>query len=142
MTYLREPVIGNFRPSRSERAKGKPKREREGNDEAYLSLLRQLPCCICGHTPAGTVHHLKQGTGTRGTNMRSTDRFGLPMCKFGFSSGGQDCHSQVERIGSRKEQAWFRERGIDCLDLAGALWSNKHSLEAMMSVLQAHREGK
>ena len=140
MNYLRETVIANFRPSRSERAKGKPKKEREGNDEAYLSLLRQLPCCICGHTPAGTVHHLKQGTGTRGMGMRSTDRYGLPMCMAGFSSGGQNCHGEIEAAGSKNEAAWFAERGIDALDLAAALWSNKHSLDAMWGVLMAHLE--
>jgi hypothetical protein len=60
----------------------------------------------------------------------------------GFSSGGEDCHTQIERAGSKNELKWFADRGIQALDLAGALWSNKHSLEAMMSVLQAHREGK
>jgi hypothetical protein len=67
--------------------------------------------------------------------MRSPDKFGLPMCWF---PNGNDCHGQIERIGSRKELAWFKQRGIDAIDLAGALWSNRHSLEVMQRVLEAH----
>lgn len=130
MTYLGKPQLANFRPSRAERAKGKPKRDRDGNDEAYLRLIRQLPSCISGEWPV-EAHHLRC-TGERGVGMKSTDRWAIPLTT--------EEHRDVHRVGTKKEQAWFRERGIECLDLAGALWSNKHSLEAMMAVLQAHRE--
>ena len=57
----------------------------------------------------------------------------IPLC--------YECHiNGVERIGSRQEAAWFRERGILCLDLAAALHANSHSVEAKMKVLQAHSE--
>lgn len=136
MTYLREPKIGNFKPPRSER---KHKNSaRDGEDKVYLSRLRQLPCVICGNPAPNTVHHLKQ-TGHRGVALRSPDKFGLPMCMTGFA-GTNDCHGQVERIGSRNELAWFRARGIDAIDLCYALWSSKHSVSAMKKVLLAHKE--
>ena len=53
-----------------------------------------------------------------------------------------ECHiNGVERIGSRQEAAWFRERGILSLDLAAALYANSHSLNAMLNVLKTHRQG-
>jgi hypothetical protein len=60
------------------------------------------------------------------------------MCWF---PNGKNCHGEIERLGSRKELAWFKQRGIDAIDLAGGLWSNRHSLEAMQRVLAAHRTG-
>lgn len=128
-------VTPRFRPSRSERLKKEPKRKREGNDGAYLAKLRGLRCCICGNPPPNTVHHLK-ATGQRGIGMRSPDKFGVPMCFL----QGENCHEQIERVGSKNELAWFKRRGIDAIDLAGALWANRDSLERMRAVLEAHRK--
>lgn len=127
-------VTPRFRPTRTERLKKEPKRAREGNDEKHLANIRLLPCCVCGNPPPNTVHHLKQ-TGQRGMGMRSPDRFGVPMCFM----AGQNCHEQIERIGSKYELEWFRKRGIEALDLAGSLWANKHSLDAMRAILRAYR---
>ena len=63
----------------------------------------------------------------------SSNRRAIPLC--------YECHiNGVERVGSRQEAAWFRERGILCLDLAAALYANSHSLKAMMNVLKTHHE--
>ena len=40
---------------------------------------------------------------------------------------------------SALEAAWFRERGVLCLDLAAALHANSHSVDPMIQVLRAHR---
>jgi hypothetical protein len=64
---------------------------------------------------------------------KSSNKWAVPLC--------YECHiNGVERIGSRQEAAWFRERGILCLDLAAAIYANSHSLEAMLNVLRTHRE--
>jgi hypothetical protein len=72
-------------------------------------------------------------TGERGIGKKSSNRWAVPLCS--------ECHiNGVERVGSRQEAAWFRERGILCLDLAAALHANSHSLDAMMNVLKMHCE--
>lgn len=137
MTYYGETKIGNFKPPISERMKRKPKRERDGDDEAYLAKLRQLPCVVCGNPAPNTVHHLRR-TGQSGMGLRSPDKFALPMCMEGFS-GKTDCHGQVQRK-SKYELEWFKRHGIDALALCYALWGSKHSVEAMQKVLMAHKE--
>jgi hypothetical protein len=48
-------------------------------------------------------------------------------------------HDELERISSRLEEAWFRERGVaDVIELANALWVNTGDLERMLRVMQAH----
>lgn len=111
-----------------------PAEKREGRDEAYLAKVRQLPCCICGFTGPVTVHHLKS-TGQRGGAMKSPDRFGLPLCQFPH---GQDCHGEIEAAGSKNERKWFKDRGIEPLALAAALYAARLSVEGMRRILLAH----
>lgn len=142
MTYLRDRVIGNFKPTPTERqqakiAKPRVKREeREGNDSAHLAYLRNLPCCVTLKVPAGTVHHLKQGTGERGAGMRSSDKWGVPLA--------MEPHMELERQGSRNETRWFAERGIPApLDLAAALYSASPDVaRGTKIVLEFHKRGK
>jgi hypothetical protein len=107
---------------------------RERQEPGYLEKIRKLPCCIpgCKESPPSHAHHLKC-TGERGIGKKSSNKWAVPLC--------HECHiNGVERIGSRQEAAWFRERGILCLDLAAALYANSHSLDAMLNVVRTHRE--
>ena len=143
MTKPEDEIFVNFKPTRTERMKrakarsGEKRAKRDGNDLEYLKKLRSLPCVVCGNPAPNTVHHLKD-TGQRGAAMRSPDKFGLPLCMAGFTHG-DDCHGQVERIGSRRELRWFADHGIDAIELCYALWGVKHSYDAMLRVLMAHR---
>lgn len=138
MTYLGPKQVGtNFKPPISERLKRKPKRERDGMDEAYLAKLRLLPCCVCGNPAPNTVHHLRR-SGQSGFGLRSPDKFGVPLCMAGFG-GVNDCHGQVQRK-PKYELEWFQKKGIDALALCFALYGAKHSVEAMYRVLLAHKE--
>ena len=136
----KEPAIGIFKPSPTERAKAKSQRSsrkraaREGNDEKHLAALRKCPCVITLKVPAGEVHHLKSGTGERGVGMRSSDRWGVPLSRVP--------HDEVERIGSRNETAWFQRHGIDApLDLASALYSASPDVARMTKIIiEAHRK--
>lgn len=115
----REPVLGNFRPSKSQREKAKrahdPRAEREGNDEAHLRAIRKCPCCIPGCNVVGVdPHHLKSVAGTRGMGLRAPDQYAVPLCR--------SHHDEVERISSRSERAWFDGHGINAEDLADRLW--------------------
>jgi hypothetical protein len=130
-----ERVFGNFRPSLSERAKKKPSAQerREGNSEKHLELVRQLPSCVSGVAGPCDPHHLKSGPAAseRSVGRRATDRWAVPLKR--------NEHDEIERISSRLEEAWFRERGVDdVVELANALWVNTGDLERMLKVLQAH----
>jgi hypothetical protein len=131
----REHVYANFRPSKAERSK---KREssaarRPGMSEEHLALIRQLPSCVSGRAGPCDPHHLKSGPAgqERAVGRRATDRWAVPLKR--------DEHDELERISSRREEAWFRERGVDdVIELAAALWTNTGDLERMLRVMQAH----
>lgn len=133
MTYQGQPIIGNFKTKREKRKRVKtPAEKRPGKDPVYLMKLRQLPCVVCGAPAPSQIHHLK-ATGERGAGLRSSDKWGLPMC--------HDCHiNGVERHGSKREISWFQHNGIDPLTLASSLWNSRHDLEAMGSIINSHRE--
>lgn len=129
----REHVYGNFRQRGRPAKKASKRDKRPGMSDKHLECLRKLPCCISMKMPAGEVHHLK-ATGERGMGLRSTDKWGLPM--------SHEAHMEVERVGSKNELAWFKERGIDAIDLATALWNVSGDLPKMTRVVIAHRQGK
>jgi hypothetical protein len=131
----REHVLNNQRPSLKDRAKKKPSAQerREGNSKDHLELVRQLPSCVSGVAGPCDPHHLKSGPAAseRSVGRRATDRWAVPLKR--------DEHDELERISSRLEEAWFRERGVDdVIELANALWVNTGDLERMLKVLQAH----
>jgi hypothetical protein len=124
----------NFRTRRPKERRPSAEARREREAPGYLDKIRKLPCCIpgCDALPPSQAHHLKC-TGERGIGKKSSNRWAVPLCF--------ECHMNgVERVRSRQEAAWFRERGILCLDLAAALYANAHSLDAMISVLNVHCE--
>lgn len=131
----RPHVLGNFRPSRSERARERrtrdPRANREGNSEKHLAAIRKLPCCVPGCTTVGCdPHHLKAGTGERGMALRSSDRYAVPLCRHH--------HDEVERLGSRNEAKWFG--ALDAIELAGALWAASPDAASMTKIVLAHKE--
>lgn len=141
MTYLRERVIGNFKPTVTDRqnaktAKSRVKREaREGNSQDHLAFIRKLPCCVTLRTPCGEAHHLKSGTGERAAGTRSSDRWAVPL--------SHTPHMELERLGSRHEPRWFKEHGIDVpLDLAAALWAASPDVAKGTAIVLAHRKGR
>jgi hypothetical protein len=117
---IRPPkVYGNFRPSLKERSKKhvSSQERREGNSQAHLALVRQLPSCVSGVAGPCDPHHLKSGP----------------------AKAERGVQQKAERISSRLEEAWFRERGVDdVVELANALWVNTGDLERMLRVMQAH----
>jgi hypothetical protein len=130
-----EKVYGNFRPSLKDRSKRhvSSQERREGNSQKHLELVRQLPSCVSGVAGPCDPHHLKSGPAAaeRSVGRRATDRWAVPLTRAE--------HDELERISSRLEEAWFRERGVDdVIELAAALWTNTGDLERMWKVQQAH----
>lgn len=105
----------------------------EIRDEAYLKVLRTMPCAVCGFQPVGNVHHLKTGRG--GWGQAGDDR-AVPLCQFGFGSQA-DCHGIIEGIGTQNEVRWFAENGVDCEGLVARLYAAWHADGTRAAVLEA-----
>lgn len=106
--------------------------KRDGMDEAHLANVRKCPCCVCLKMPAGEAHHL-QNSGERGMSLRSTDKWTVPLCTEHHTGS-----SGVHRVGSRREIAWFQERGIDSVWLASSLWKARGDQAAMTKIVLTH----
>lgn len=133
----KEKVFGNFRERFPEKHKSTFRDERPGMSEKHLSLVRQMPCCVCLEVrPKVTIdpHHLKSGPAKdeRGIGLRATDKWALPVCRLH--------HEMVERLSSRSETQFFFDAGVDPHDLAKSLWDASGDLERMVKILIAHRE--
>ncbi len=136
MTYFGSKLLANFRPTITARLREKrnrdPRADREGNDEKHLAAIRRCPCCVpkCSKMGNNDPHHLKS-TGERGGALRSPDKWAVPMCRFH--------HEEIERIGSRNELKWFRDKGIDAVELANALWNSRGDAPALVRIVLTHR---
>lgn len=134
MTYLRPPMLGNFKAPRAPKKKEKSAAaKRPGMDPHHLANIRKLPSCISGRKPC-EAHHLRCAGG-RGVSLKAEDRWAVPLTPDEHVPG-------VHRVGSKQEFKWFMDRGINPLELASALWANRSDLDAMERVVQAHRAAK
>lgn len=127
---MSDHVTPNFkRPRSPKKREPKARDSRPGMSEPYLAAIRRLPSCISWRRPC-EAHHLRCAGG-RGVSLKAEDRWALPLTR--------DEHRQVHTRGSKHEFEWFKERrGINCLDLAAALWSAFPDEKKMLLVLNAH----
>lgn len=134
--------IGNFKPSREQRKKEKnidKRKDRAGNCEKHLAAIRKLPCAIPGCNVVGCdAHHLRD-TGERGGAIRSPDKYAIPLCSLVHHI---DQSTGVHSVGTKRELAWLREKGIDGLELAAALWNASPDDVAMFKIVMANKAGK
>lgn len=78
------------------------------------------------------MHHLKSHTKERGMAVRSTDKWGVPLC---FK-----CHQEIENAGTKNEVRTFKSWGIeDVHALALALWSTAGDVSKMVKIIIEHR---
>jgi hypothetical protein len=96
---------------KSELAHPGPRRIR---DKDHLRFVSTQPCLICGRTPADP-HHLRFAQ-SRALSRKVSDEFIVPLCR--------GHHREVHRCSD--ETAWWRNRGIDALGVARALWLEFH----------------
>jgi hypothetical protein len=130
----REKVFGNFRPPLRERLKKKPSAasKREGNSEAHLACIRQLPCCCCLRMDRKSDPHHLLSAGERAFGQKATDRLTVPLCRFH--------HDELhQKHGTRGERAFFASFGIDPLELANALFGAARDVGRMLKIVLAHR---
>ena len=76
----------------------------------HLRYVASQPCLICGRSPS-QAHHLRHAQ-TRGLGLKVSDEFVVPLCAIH--------HHQIHT--TEKEEAWWKERKIDPLTIAGNLW--------------------
>lgn len=131
------PVVSNFKTPKAERKKHvSAQRRREGNDDAYLALIRQLPCCVpgCQAFAPSDPHHLKGGPAKqeRALGRKSTDKWAVPMCRR---------HHDSLPVNAKDEPAAFEEFGLTTIyELADALYHAPREVGIMTRIVKAHKE--
>lgn len=134
---MRPDYEPNFRPTKAQRLKNKRARKRAkrarrpGNSLKHLENIRALGCIITGKTIGVQVHHLKC-MGGRGGALTAPDRCGVPLHETPHLCG-------VELAGSRNDEMWFLERGIEPITLANELWAAQNDFGLMQKIWKEHR---
>lgn len=137
MAFLGERKLANFRVRGAKKPHKNSEnfKRRPGMSEEHLALIRHLPCCLpqCRRKAPSDPHHLKSDTGgERGTGMKATDKWAVPLCRVD--------HDIIEGVGTRNEAKWFLDKGIDAHRLALDLWGATGDLPRLQRVLAAHWE--
>jgi hypothetical protein len=140
----RPPVIGNFKPTLTQREKAKrdkPKAKRarrEGNSDAHKAAICKLPCCVPGCTVVGCdPHHLKHGPAARERSVlqKATDRWLVPICRHHHIFD-----LEVRAPNAKLEPGWFKEKGIgDPIELAAALYAASPDAGKMTRIVLAYK---
>ena len=128
-------VVTNFKDPKPKKHVSAQKR-REGNSEAHLSIIRQLPCCICGAQPPNDPHHLKLGEAgeQRAFGRKATDKYTIPLCRTH--------HDLVEEAGTKGEEQLMRDWGLsDPIALALKLHRAQRDVATMRKLVLAHHWG-
>jgi hypothetical protein len=96
---------------------GEPKRIR---CKEHLRFVANQPCLICGRTPS-QAHHIRFAQ-LRGMSLKVSDEFTVPLCAIH--------HHHIHTTGA--ERAWWKERNIDPLKVAAALWQKSRKPHAAL----------
>jgi ERF superfamily len=83
---------------------------RRYRNKAHLRYVAQQPCLLCGRKPSDP-HHLRYMQ-PRSLGRKASDEFSVPLCRIH--------HRLVHRVGN--EVAWWKEVGIDPIEVARKLW--------------------
>lgn len=111
-------------------------------DAKYLSLIRQLPCLICGTSPCEAAHvrlaDARYEAAPTGIAIKPEDWRALPLCPRHHREGPDAQHKAGERD-------WYALRGIDPLPLCERLRASYERatttdrLQAMEATLRSWR---
>jgi ERF superfamily len=83
---------------------------RRYRDREHLKFVSLQPCVVCGRRPSD-AHHMRFMQ-PRALGRRVSDEFVVPLCRTH--------HRSLHRAGD--EPAWWVERNLDPITLAGKLW--------------------
>jgi hypothetical protein len=90
-------------------AVAEPRRHR---DRQHLRFVAKQACLVCGRKHSDP-HHLGFMQ-PRALGRKVSDEFVVPLCRIH--------HREIHRAGD--ERAWWKQAGIDPIDVARTLWSN------------------
>jgi hypothetical protein len=108
------------------------RKQRPGDSDAYLALIRRLPSCVSGEAPPSVPHHLRCVKG-RGVGMKAEDRWAVPLTPVEHTQGTYCVHT----VGAREEERWFRDHGVsDIKALAEALWEARNDFTRMLLIVR------
>jgi hypothetical protein len=103
-----------------------PASPRRYRNKAHLRYVAQQPCLLCGRKPSDP-HHLRFMQ-PRALGRKASDEFSVPLCRIH--------HRLVHRVGS--EAAWWKETGIDPIEVARKLWGHTRRAESREGAAPAH----
>jgi ERF superfamily len=83
---------------------------RRYRNKDHLQFVVQQPCLVCGRTPSDP-HHLRFMQ-PRALGRKVSDEFVAPLCRTH--------HREVHRVSD--ERAWWKQAGIDPVEVARQLW--------------------
>ena len=82
----------------------------------HLRYVMQQPCLVCGRKPSDP-HHLRYMQ-PRALGRKASDEFAVPLCR--------GHHREMHR--ARDERAWWKQAGIDPIQVARRLWKETHAM--------------
>jgi hypothetical protein len=92
---------------------------RRYRNKEHLRFVAQQACLVCGRKPSDP-HHLRFMQ-PRALGTKVSDEFVAPLCRIH--------HRAVHRV--RDERGWWKQAGIDAVEVARKLWRNSHRNEAL-----------
>jgi hypothetical protein len=98
---------------------------RRYRNREHLRYVAQQACLVCGRKPSDP-HHLSF-TQPRALGRKVSDEFAVPLCR--------GHHRAVHR--SRDERAWWRQAGIEPIEVARRLWKATRGLGSRRSIRAA-----
>ena len=90
---------------------------RRYRNKEHLRFVAQQACLVCGRKPSDP-HHLRFMQ-PRALGSKVSDEFVAPLCRIH--------HRAVHRV--RDERAWWKQAGIDAVEVARKLWRNSRRNE-------------
>ena len=102
---------------------------RRYRNKAHLRYVAQQSCLLCGRKPSDP-HHLRYMQ-PRALGRKASDEFSVPLCRIH--------HRLVHRVGN--EAAWWKEAGIDPIDVARKLWDRTQRAEGREGAAQPELSG-
>lgn len=100
-------------------------------DEAYLDLIRALPCLHCGMEPSEAAHvRMASAAHGKASGLGKTpaDRWALPLCSEHHRNARDAQHKRGERL-------WWEALGVSPLQVAEQLYEHRGDLPAMRAIV-------
>jgi len=85
-------------------------------DKVHVKYVSKRPCLICGRQPSDP-HHLRFAQ-RPALGRKVSDEFIVPLCRTH--------HREVHRLSD--EVAWWKQSGINALEVAHKLWRETHTM--------------